>query len=95
MVDGRGAKRLAAVVLVLGVAAWLIASLWTHVLLGIPGAVGFWTTWTWPAVPDPSLSVLGPFVGGAGMFILAIGLMFAVALVGAWQRPLLPRLTEE
>jgi hypothetical protein len=95
MADPRRRKRLAVALIFAGVAGWIVGSWWMRSLLGVPGPVGQWTTWTWPADPDPSLSILGPFTGGAGMFVLAMLLMFGVALIGAWQRPLLPRLGDD
>jgi hypothetical protein len=83
-------RKLAGCLLATGAAVWGVGSCWTGSLLGVPAPYGQWTTWTWPSDPSPFLAYVVSNLGGTTMFLIAPVLLFVVALVGAWQRPLVP-----
>ena len=80
--------REAAVLVALSIGLWFAVNLWGFVLLGRSGPFVRWWEWSLPSGSISAGSVLGPFTGGAGMLILAVGLLFGIALVGAWRHPL-------
>lgn len=80
--------REAAVLVALAVELWFAVNVWGFALLGNSGPFTRWWDWSLPSGSIWASSVLGPFTGGAGMIVLAVGLLFAIALVGARQHPL-------
>jgi hypothetical protein len=88
-------KKLVCCLAAVDAVVWVIGSWWTGSLLGVPVPYAQWTTWARPTTPVPALSFLVTLLGGGAMFILAGALLFLIALVGAYQRPLLPRVPPE
>ncbi len=80
--------REAVVLAALAVELWFAGNVWGFALLGSSGPFVRWWEWSLPSGSLGAISILGPFTGGAGMIVLAVGLLLAIALVGARRHPL-------